>query len=152
MIRYDTQSAYGGTASRTDLIQAANRMSPQIEAQRPKKLTEAQSASIRQEEEFRSFAVAEMNCFSTFDTSSRSFIVQRDKLSKISMRRLNGSWIERSKRESGNLSRRFKKNTTSSLGRCGVTQSYSLHLRACSIRVYRTITHRQGLLRPAVDL
>ena len=27
MIRYDTQAAYGGTAPRTELIQAANRMS-----------------------------------------------------------------------------------------------------------------------------
>ena len=51
MIRYDTQSAYGGTASRTELIQATNRMSRRIETQRPKELTEAQSASIRREEE-----------------------------------------------------------------------------------------------------
>ena len=53
MIRYDTQSAYGGTASRTELIQAANRMSRRIEPQRPKELTEAQSASIRPEEEIQ---------------------------------------------------------------------------------------------------
>ena len=51
MIRYDTQSAHGGTASRTELIQATNRMSRRIETQRPKELTEAQSTSIRREEE-----------------------------------------------------------------------------------------------------
>ena len=53
MIRYDTQAAYGGTAPRTELIQAANRMSRRIDPRRPKELTEAQSASIRQEEEIQ---------------------------------------------------------------------------------------------------
>ena len=52
---------------------------------------------------FRSFAVAEINCFSVFDSNLRLFIVQRSKLSMISIRRLNESWIERLKRESGNL-------------------------------------------------
>ena len=51
-----------------------------------------------------------MNCTSTFHTSSRSFTVQRDKPSTISMRRLNEPWIERSKRESGNSLRRSKKS------------------------------------------
>ena len=51
MIRYDIQAVYGGTTSRTELIQAANRMSRLIHARRPKELTEAQSASVRQEEE-----------------------------------------------------------------------------------------------------
>lgn len=31
IIRYDTQAAYGGTAPRTELIQAANRMSRRID-------------------------------------------------------------------------------------------------------------------------
>lgn len=53
MIRYDTQAAYGGTAPRTELIQAANRMSRRIDPRRPKELTEAQSASIRQEDEIQ---------------------------------------------------------------------------------------------------
>ena len=53
MIRYDTQAAYGGTAPRTELIQAANRMSRRIDPRRPKELTEAQSASIRQEEDIQ---------------------------------------------------------------------------------------------------
>ncbi len=53
MIRYDTQAAYGGTAPRTELIQAANRMSRRIDPRRPKELTEAQSAGIRQEEEIQ---------------------------------------------------------------------------------------------------
>ena len=53
MIRYDIQAVYGGTAPRTELIQAANRMSRRIDPRRPKELTEAQSASIRQEEEIQ---------------------------------------------------------------------------------------------------
>ena len=53
MIRYDTQAAYGGTASRTELIQAANRISRRIDPRRLKELTEAQSASIRQEKEIQ---------------------------------------------------------------------------------------------------
>ena len=53
MIRYDTQASYRGTAPRTALIQAANRMSRRIDPRRPKELTEAQSASIRQEEEIQ---------------------------------------------------------------------------------------------------
>jgi Protein of unknown function (DUF3435) len=51
MIRYDTQAAYRGTAPRTQLIQAANRMSRLIDPRRPKELTEEQSANIRQEDE-----------------------------------------------------------------------------------------------------
>ena len=46
----------------------------------------------------RSFAAAEMNCSSAFDSNSRSSIVQRDKPSTISMRRPNELLIERSKR------------------------------------------------------
>ncbi len=53
MIRYDTQAAYGGTVPRTELIQAANRMSRRIDPRRPKELTEAQTASIRWEEEIQ---------------------------------------------------------------------------------------------------
>ena len=57
MIRYDIQAAYGGTAPRTELIQAANRMSRRIDPRRPKELTEAQSASIRQKEEIQELRV-----------------------------------------------------------------------------------------------
>ena len=53
IIRYDTQAVYRGTAPRTELIQAANRMSRRIDPRRPKELTEAQSASIRQKEEIQ---------------------------------------------------------------------------------------------------
>ena len=53
MIWYDTQAAYGGTAPRMELIQAANWMSRWIDPRRPRELTEAQSASIRQEKEIQ---------------------------------------------------------------------------------------------------
>ena len=53
IIRYDTQAAYGSTAPRTELIQATNQISRQIDPRRPKELTEAQSKSIRQKKEIQ---------------------------------------------------------------------------------------------------
>ena len=53
MIRYDIQAVYDDTAPRTELIQAANRISRRIDPRRPKELTEAQSASIRQKKEIQ---------------------------------------------------------------------------------------------------
>ena len=61
-----------------------------------------QIISIQMRKKSRSFTAAEINCSSAFDINSRSFTVQRDKPSTISMRRPNEPWIERSKRESGN--------------------------------------------------
>lgn len=49
MIRYHTQATYRGTKPRTELIQAANRMSRLIDPRRPKGPTEEQKASLRQE-------------------------------------------------------------------------------------------------------
>ena len=51
IIRYDIQAVYGGTAPRTELIQAANRISRRIDPRRSKELIEAQSTSIRQKKE-----------------------------------------------------------------------------------------------------
>ena len=53
MIRYDTQTVYENTASRTKLIQAVNRISRRIDPRRLKELTETQSASIRQKKEIQ---------------------------------------------------------------------------------------------------
>ena len=53
MIRYHTQATYRGTKPRTELIQAANRMSRLIDPRRPKGPTEEQKASLRQEAEIQ---------------------------------------------------------------------------------------------------
>ncbi|MCJ1250100.1 hypothetical protein MMC30_007326 [Trapelia coarctata] len=53
MIRYDTQAAYRGTAPRTELIRAANRMSRLIDPRRPKGLTDEQRDNLRQEAEIK---------------------------------------------------------------------------------------------------
>ena len=49
MIRYDIQAAYRGTDPRTDLIQAASRMSRLMDPRRPKKLTDKQKEEIKRE-------------------------------------------------------------------------------------------------------
>ena len=51
MIRYDTQAAYENTTPRTELIQAANRISRRIDPRRLKELIEAQNTDIRQKKE-----------------------------------------------------------------------------------------------------
>lgn len=48
MVRYDTQAAYRGAASRTDLIHATGRMSGKSDPRRPKALNEEEQASVRQ--------------------------------------------------------------------------------------------------------
>ena len=53
MVRYDTQAAYRGTAPRTELIRAANRMSRLIDPRRPKGLTDKQKNNLRQEAEIK---------------------------------------------------------------------------------------------------
>ena len=49
MIRYDTQAAYRGTASRGDLIIASHRMSRMIDPRRPRKLSAQQLQELRQD-------------------------------------------------------------------------------------------------------
>ena len=85
----------------------------------------------------RSFAAAEMNCSSAFGGNSRSFTVQRDKPSTISMRRPNEPWVERSKHESGNSWSRSKKNTTPSL-RCKICEECksATCYAACAMQMY----------------
>lgn len=53
IIRYDTQAIYEGTAPRTKLIQAVNRISRRINPRRLKELIETQSVNIRQEEKIQ---------------------------------------------------------------------------------------------------
>lgn len=53
MIRYDTQAAYRGTASRAVLIRAANRMSRLIDPRRPKGPTDEQRENLRREVEIK---------------------------------------------------------------------------------------------------
>jgi len=49
MIRYDTQAAYRGTASRGDLIVASHRMSRMIDPRRPRGPSVQQVQHIRQD-------------------------------------------------------------------------------------------------------
>ena len=53
MIRYDTQAAYRGTASRAGLIRAAHRMSRLIDPRRPKGPTDEQRQNLRREAEIQ---------------------------------------------------------------------------------------------------
>jgi len=53
MIRYHTQATYRGTKPRTELIQAANRMSRLIDPRRPKGLTEGQRQSLHEKAEIK---------------------------------------------------------------------------------------------------
>ena len=157
MIRYDTQAAYGGMAPRTELIQAANRMSRRIDRRRPKELTEAQSASIRQEEEIQELRGRRDELFQRirhqftfiYRAEGQAIYDQYEKAKRAVDRKIKAREWELMKqvqrrRHSG------ARHASAARGRCGVAQSY-LHLRARSIRVCRTITHRQGLLRPAID-
>lgn len=53
MIRYDTQAAYRGTASRAELIRAAHRMSRLIDPRRPKAPTDEQRQNLRRDAEIQ---------------------------------------------------------------------------------------------------
>ena len=64
MIRFDTQAAFMGTASRIDSIRAAGRMSRFMDQRRPKRLTEEQKNQVYQ------------------DADIKEMVTQRDELSR----------------------------------------------------------------------
>lgn len=66
MIRYHIQAAYRGTASRTDWIRAASRMSQLMDPRRPKKLNDEQKEAIRSEPEIRALRSKKDGLFSPF--------------------------------------------------------------------------------------
>lgn len=74
MIRYHTQATYRGTKPRTELIQAANRMSRLIDPRRPKGPTEEQKASLRQEAEIQALCRHRVQLYHRIRTSEFKFV------------------------------------------------------------------------------
>lgn len=113
MIRYHTQATYRGTKPCTELIQAANQMSRLIDPQRPKRPTEEQKASLRQEAEIQALYRHWVQLYHRIQTLEFKFVYQaKDSRFTTSIRKPNAPWNGSSKYESGDLKSRFKQNTT----------------------------------------
>ncbi len=78
MIRYHTQAAYRGTEPRTELIQAANRMSRLIDPRRPKGLTDGQRESLRQEAETQALCYRRDQLYHRIRSSKFKFLYRAE--------------------------------------------------------------------------
>ena len=133
MIRYDTQAAYQGTASRAELIRAANRMSRLIDPRRLKGPTDEQRENLRREAEIKELCDRRDQLLNTSETSSSLCTRRKDNSLTISTRKLNALWNGFLKQESGTSRSRFKQNTTPSL-QCKTFAPSWLETQSPSIR------------------
>ncbi len=101
MIRYDTQAAYRGTASRGDLIVASHRMSRMIDPRRPRGPSLQQLQHLRQDAGIQELRERQQNLYDQI--RDRSIISTGLKVSRsmTSTSKSSGTSIVYSKRKGG---------------------------------------------------